>query len=125
MRWMDNRREDKREDMLMERNKREKEFQIKQETYRNFLNDLAHLETFPGENMDNFKREWTKTEVKVDLVATNNVRKCKENLQKELIDLAENNIKTKSAKISAEYLKSRDHLLDAIREDIDIFREKK
>lgn len=125
MRWMDNRREDKREDMLIERSKREKEFQIKQEIYKSFLNDLAHLETFPGEDMDNFKREWTKTEVKVDLVATDNVRKSKENLQKVLLELAEKNLKAKSAKISPEYLKTRDQLLDAIREDIDIFQAKK
>jgi len=125
MRWMDNRREDKREDMLLERNKREKEFQIKQEIYKNFLNDLAHLETFTSADMDDFKREWTKTEVKVDLVATDNVRKSKEKLQKELLTLAEKNLKAKSSKISEEYLKSRDALLDAIREDIDIFQANK
>lgn len=121
MRWMDIRRENKREDLLIERSKKEKGFQIKQELYKNFLNELAHLESFQYKDLDTFKKEWTKTEVKVDLVASENVRNAKEIVQEELMNIAEKNLKAGSATLSPNYLKNRDALLKAIREDIDIF----
>lgn len=123
IRWMDVRREDKRERLIMKQNKKEKEYQMKQELYRNFLGELAHLETFEQENIDDFRRAWTRMEVKVDLVASPRVRTAKEKLQKELLDLAEKNLKTKKTVMSEGYIQTRDELLNAIREDIDILQQ--
>lgn len=125
IRWLDVKREDKRERLVIEQNKREKEYQMKQELYRKFLDELADLETFEVNNINNFKRNWARIEVKVDLVASEKVRFTKEDLQKTLFDLAENNIKKKTTTISSDYIKTRDELLAAIREDIDIFQKKK
>lgn len=123
IRWMDVRREDKRERLIMKQNKKEKEYQMKQELYRNFLGELAHLETFEQDTIDDFRRAWTRMEVKVDLVASPRVRTVKETLQKELLALAEKNIKSKKDVMSEAYVKTRDEFLDAIREDIDILQK--
>lgn len=125
MRWMDNRREDKREDLLLERSKKEKEYQMKQEIYKNFLHELAELETFTQKSDDEFKRQWNRTEIKVDLIASQEVRDLKQQMQNELLDLAEKNIQSKSARLSDEYMNLRDELLEAIRKDIDILQPKK
>lgn len=123
IRWMDVRREDKRERLIMKQNKKEKEYQMKQELYRNFLGELAHLETFEQETIDDFRRAWTRMEVKVDLVASPRVRAAKEMLQKDLLALAEKNIKSQKTVMGDTYVKTRDELLDAIREDIDILQQ--
>ncbi|MCC7197616.1 hypothetical protein IT413_05500, partial [Candidatus Peregrinibacteria bacterium] len=94
MRWMDVRREDKREDLLMERSKKEKEYAIKQDIYRGFLDNLAHIETFQFKDLDTFKKEWTKMEIKIDLVASGKVRQAKDAIQAELLDVAEKNIRS-------------------------------
>ncbi len=125
MRWMDNRREDKREDLLLERSKKEKEYQMKQEIYKNFLHELADLETFTQKTDDEFKRQWNRTEIKVDLIASQEVRDLKHQMQNELLELAEKNIKSKSAHLSDQYMNLRDQLLEAIRKDIDILQPKK
>jgi hypothetical protein len=117
------RREDSREEIMNERHRKEKEHLMKQEIYKQFLNDLAHLETFSQKNIDNFRREWTKLEVKVDLVASPKVRESKEKLQSALLSLAEKNIKSGGATLGKEYIASRDALLDAIRKDIDIMQQ--
>lgn len=121
MRWMDVRREDKREDLLTERNRREKEFQMKQEIYKNFLNELAQLESFQYKDLDSFKKAWTKTEINIDLVASPAVRQAKDTVQAEMMAAAEQNLKSGAASLGSEYLRNRDALLQAIREDIDIF----
>jgi hypothetical protein len=121
MRWMDVRREDRREDLLADRDKREKEFQIKQEIYKNFLNELSELETFQHKDLDSFKRAWTKTEINIDLVASPKVRTAKDTVQNEMIAAAEQSFRTGAATLSPQYLQNRDTLLQAIREDIDIF----
>lgn len=123
IRWMDVRREDKRERLLIKQGRKEKEYQMKQELYRNFLGELAQLETFDFPGIDDFRRAWTRMEVKVDLVASPRVRDTKEKLQKELLALAEKNLKAGKAAIEASYMKTRDELLDAIREDIDILQQ--
>lgn len=120
-RHMDIRREDRKEETLMRRDKKEKEYQIKQEIYKDFLHELSQLETFNFDNLESFKKDWTKTEIKVDLVASPKVRAAKEMLQKELFNIAEKNLKSGSASLSTNYLRDRDSLLDSIREDIDIF----
>jgi len=121
MRWMDVRREDKREDLLIERSRREKEFQIKQEIYKNFLNELAQLESFQQKDLDGFKKAWTKTEINIDLVASPEVRRAKDIVQSEMMGAAEQNFKSGAASLGPDYLKNRDILLQAIRDDIDIF----
>lgn len=122
MRWMDVRREDKREDLLMERSKKEKEYAIKQDIYRGFLDNLAHIETFQFKDLDTFKKEWTKMEIKIDLVASGKVRQAKDAIQAELLDVAEKNIRSGAASLGESYIQNRDALLKAIREDIDIFQ---
>ena len=121
MRWMDVRREDRREDLLAERSRQEKEFQIKQEIYKNFLNELANLESFQQKDLDSFKKAWTKTEINIDLVASPKVRQAKDVVQAEMMASAEQNLRAGAAALNPEYLKNRDALLQAIREDIDIF----
>lgn len=121
IRWMDIRRDRKREVSMLEREKRDKEYQIKQELYRHFLNELAEIETFSQKSLDEVKRHWTKMEVKVDLIASDDVRSNKEKLQKALFTLAEKNLKNKAVSLPGSYINTRDELLKAIREDIDIF----
>lgn len=125
MRWMDNRREDKREDLLLQRHKKEKEYQMKQEIYKNFLHELANLETFAEKDLDEFKREWNRAEIKVDLIASEDVRELKQNIQDELLKLAEKNIKEKKSHLSNKFMEIRDNLLEAIRRDIDILQPQK
>ena len=122
MRWMDVRREDRREDLLIERSKREKEFQLKQDTYKAFLNELADLEAVHVKDLDSFKKAWTRTEIALDLVASPEVRQAKDAVQSELMATAEKSFKTGAVELSPDYLKNRDSLLQAIREDIDIFK---
>ncbi|MFC1750149.1 hypothetical protein ACFL2V_15220 [Pseudomonadota bacterium] len=122
---IENKREDNREDTMNERHKKEKEHMIKQEMYKQFLNDLSHLETFSQKSADNFKREWAKLEVKVDLVASPRVRETKEKLQHALLKLAERNIKSGETTLDKDYIAARDKLLDAIRQDIDIMQQSK
>jgi len=125
MRWMDNRREDKREDLLILRSKKEKEYQMKQEIYRHFLHELANLETFTHKELDEFKREWNRVEIKVDLIASEEVRDLKQQMQDELLSLAEKNISTKKSHLSDKFMEIRDALLEAIRADIDILQPQK
>ncbi len=120
MRHFDIQRENKREELLFQKERKEKAYQIKQEIYKNFLHELAQLETFNFNDFESFKKEWTKSEVKVDLVASMKLREAKEKLQLELFNIGEKNIKQNTAQLSPIYLKNRDILLEAIREDIDI-----
>ena len=122
MRSMDIRREDKKERMMMEQNKKEKQYAIKQEVYKNFLHDLAELETFEYKDIEVFKRDWTKAEIKVDLVASEDVREAKHKVKTELLAVAEKNIKNETTTVSDKYLKHRDDLLEAIRQDIDLLQ---
>lgn len=120
IRWMDIRREDKREKLLMEKNRREKVFQMKQEVYRTFLNELSNLEAFVQPDFATFKRDLTKTDIKLDLIASDKVREINENLKNILLLIAEKNYKSKSIELSEEYLNQRENLLEAIRSDIDL-----
>jgi len=122
MRWMDNMRDDKREDYLIERQKKEKEYHMKQEIYKHFLHELAELEMFNFKDDDNFKRAWNRTEMKVDLIASSEVRDVKKEFQDELLAIAKKNIKDRSAHLSDSYMVVRDKLLDAIRKDLDILQ---
>lgn len=122
MRNLDIKREEAREIAILEQSRKEKEYQIKQEVYRDFLKELAALETFHFKTIEEFKREWTKTEIKVDLVASGKLRDVKETLQAELYNIAEKNIKAATATLSPNYAKLREHLLDSIREDMGILK---
>ena len=122
MRSLDIKHEEEREKAFMEQNRKEKEYQIKQEVYRDFLKELAGLETFHFKTIEEFQREWTKTEIKVDLVASEKLRAVKETLQAELYNIAEKNIKAGTATLSPNYLKLRENLLDSIREDMGILK---
>jgi len=123
MRWMDNKRDDKREDFLIERQKKEKEYQIKQEIYKHFLHELAELETFNLKDVDNFKRAWNKAEMKIDLIASSEVREIKAEFQEELLAISEDNIENGTAHLNDEYMELRDRFLDAIRRDLDILQK--
>ena len=94
---------------------------MKQEIYKNFLNELANLESFQQKDLDSFKKAWTRTEINIDLVASQAVRTAKDIVQAEMIGAAEQNFRSGTAALSPQYLQNRDALLQAIREDIDIF----
>ncbi len=123
LRHFDLKREDQREAILVERRRKEKEYQIKQELYKVFLGELASLETFAYADQSEFQRDWIKTEVKLDLVASPEVRAVKEKIQKEIFALAEKNIGSKNLTLSPAYFGLRDELLQAIKKDIAIFQK--
>ena len=120
IRWMDVRREDKREKMWAEKERKEKTFRMKQEVYKNFLDELSELETFAKPDIDTFRRELIKTDIKLDLVASDEVRDTNEILKNLLMAIAEKNFKSKSIALTDEYLAQREVLLKEIRKDIDL-----
>ena len=120
IRWMDVRREDRREKMWAEKDRKEKTFRMKQEVYKNFLDELSDLETFSKPDLDTFRRELIKTDIKLDLVASEEVRETNENLKNLLMAIAEKNYKSKSIALTEEDLAQREVLLKEIRKDIDL-----
>lgn len=131
VRSMDIKREERKERALMERAKKAKEFKLKQEVYTTFISELASLENFltkKGDELselkdfEKFDREWTRIEIRVDLVASQTVQDLKEKLQKELFTLAKKSFETKgeSLVLSKAYMLDRSLLLQAIREDMEI-----
>lgn len=132
LRFLDVKREDKREEFFMMRERKEKEYQIKQEIYKNFLNDLGLIEAFlmhRAENthikdIESFNAEWTKIEIKMNLVCTSDMRRLLDSLQEELISLSKKRLEGNKVELAGEYIEKRDALLDAIREDMDLFQVK-
>ena len=132
VRSMDISREERKADADLQRAKKEKEFALKQEIYSVFISELASLENFISKktapsslnNLENFDNEWTRVEIKVDLVASAKVFDLKELLQEELMSLAKQKFTqkdpSKEISLTANYLKNRTALLEAIREDIEI-----
>jgi hypothetical protein len=130
LRFLDVRREDKREEAFMVRERKEKEFQIKQEIYKNFLTDLGLMEGFllhKSENVamkdvESFNAEWTKMEIKMNLVCSTKIRQLLDEVQEELLSIAKERFDGGKAELSQTYMAKRGELLDAIREDIDLFQ---
>ena len=135
MRSLDIKREERKEQAMQERMRKEKEFNLKQEIYSNFISELAALENFISkqgntsinpENFEKFDHEWTKIEIKVDLIASKKVYTLKEKMQKELFDLAKKRFASKEnakLELSSDYMGARQKLLQAIREDMEIFQK--
>ncbi len=129
LRFLDVKREDRREEAFMVRERKEKEFQIKQEIYKNFLTELGLMEGFllhKAENssmkdIESFNAEWTKMEIKMNLVCSTKIRTDLDEVQEELINIAKKRFEGGKADLNHEYLAKRGELLDAIREDIDLF----
>lgn len=130
LRFLDVRREDKREEAFMVRERKEKEFQIKQEIYKNFLTDLGFMEGFllnkaDAANMkdtESFNAEWTKMEIKMNLVCSAKIRQLLDELQEILVSTAQKRFEGGKVDLAGGYLEKRGELLDAIREDIDLFQ---
>jgi len=130
LRFLDVRREDKREEAFMVRERKEKEFQMKQEIYKNFLTDLGHMEGFllhkaddiNIKDTDGFGAEWTKMEIKMSLVCSPKIRQLLDELQEQLMDIAQKRFKGEKIELNKDYINKRGELLDAIREDIDLFQ---
>lgn len=132
IRRMDIRREERREDAEQERAKKEKQFALQQDIYSHFISELAAFENFLSKKgadlsvktLENFDNEWTRTEIKVDLVASDAVRELKNSLSKELMELAADKFaqkdSSKEVALSAEYTKNRSALLEAIRQEMEI-----
>lgn len=131
IRNMDIKREIRKEKAQLARAKKEKEFALKQEIYSEFISELASLENFISKktvnsdlkNLENFDHEWTRIEIKVDLIATPKVSEYKAVLSEELINLAKLRFSKKDSQevtLSDNYKKDRDLLLEAIREDMEI-----
>ena len=132
LRFLDVKREDKREELFLVRERKEKEYQLKQEIYKNFLTELGHLESFLLHKVDHpqlkdieaFNGEWTKMEIKMNLVCTAKIRQLLDEAQEDLMDTAKKRFSGSGVDLSADYLKHRSMLLDAIRTDIDLFQIK-
>lgn len=130
LRYLDVRREDRREELFMVRERKEKEFQMKQEIYKNFLTDLGQIESFllhKAENAnikdtESFNAEWTKMEIKMNLVCSAQVRQLLDEVQEELVTTAKKRFEGGKVALEAGYIGKRGELLDAIREDIDLFQ---
>jgi intracellular sulfur oxidation DsrE/DsrF family protein len=132
VRSMDIRREERKEDAALERAKKEKAFNLKQEIYSLFISELASLENFLTKksantalkNLENFDNEWTRIEIKVDLVASPAVQTLKDHLQEELMNLAKKRFSSKDSAqeitLTDSYMENRTALLQAIREDMEI-----
>lgn len=134
MRSLDIKREKRNEKTMLERQRKEKEFNLKQEIYSHFISELATLENFISkqgttsvnpENFEKFDHEWTKIEIKVDLIANKKVYDLKEKMQEELFALAKTRFSNKEnikLQLSSDYMNARQKLLEAIREDMGIFQ---
>jgi hypothetical protein len=132
IRRMDIRREERKEEADLEKSKKEKAFVLKQEIYSDFISELAALENFLAKKntsaglktLDTFDNEWTRIEIKVDLVASDKVRELKNLLSEELINLAKEKFAQKDSSreisLSSAYMDNRTSLLEAIREDMEI-----
>ena len=135
MRSLDIKREKRSEQTMLKRQKKEKEFNLKQEIYSHFISELATLENLiskqgiSSNNPDNFEKfdyEWTKIEIKVDLIANQKVYDLKEKMQEELFELARKKFASKEnikLQLSSDYMSARQKLLEAIREDMGIFQK--
>lgn len=130
LRFLDVRREDRREEAFMLRERQEKEFQLKQEIYKNFLTDLGLMEGFLLHKSENAKikdveslnAEWTTMEIKMNLVCSPAIRQLLDELQEELLGAAKKRFEGGKVELGEQYLAKRGELLDAIREDIDLFQ---
>jgi len=118
MRWMDVRREDRREQFQEAKSRRDKEYTMKHETYRLFLADLAELESTQPKNYENLKKGWARAEINLDLAASDNVRLAKDTFKKNLLSAIEKANKSGMLVFDDSYAKSRDELISAIRADI-------
>jgi len=133
IRNMDIKREERKERADTERARKEKEFSLKQEIYSQFISELATLENFISKkasgkpslaNFENFDNEWTRIEIKVDLISNDQVQALKDALSEELMGLAKERFSSKEVGkeivLSKEYMKDRTALLEAIRQDMEI-----
>lgn len=132
VRYMDIKREERKELSSIKKAKKEKEFYLKQEIYSKFISELASFENFltkkasnlSVKNLDNFDDEWTRTEIKVELIASPKVSDLKDRLSEELINLAETKFSQKDSSkelsLSETYMNNRTALLEAIRQDMEI-----
>lgn len=133
IRNMDIKREGRKELADMEKARKEKEFSLKQEIYSQFISELATLENFITKKatgktslmtLENFDNEWTRIEIKVDLISNDQVQKLKDALSDELMGLAKERFSAKEGSkeiiLSQEYMKDRTALLEAIRQDMEI-----
>lgn len=130
LRFLDVRREDRREEAFMVRERKEKEFQLKQEIYKNFLTDLGSMESFllnktedsAIKDVESFNAEWTKMEIKMNLICSTTIRQLLDEVQEELIAIAKSRFAGGKVELGTKYINKRGELLDAIREDIDLFQ---
>lgn len=123
MRWMDVRREDRREDYISEKSRHEKELALKHETYRDFLVTLAGLEAMRPKDFKEFKKDFAQAEISLDLAASEEVRRAKDLFKASLLTATEKAYETGSPAFDPTYGENRDKLIGAIRADIDIFRQ--
>jgi len=118
MRWMDVRREDRREEFQEAKTRRDKEFAMKHETYRLFLSDLAGLESFRPKDYETFKKDWAQTEINLDLAASDEVCTAKETFKTALMSATEKAYGSGAPAFDPSYAENRDKLIEAIRTDI-------
>ena len=132
LRFLDVKRENKREELFMVRERKEKEFQIKQEIYKGFLTDMGRIEGFllnksdvdNIRDIDSLNAEWTTMEIKMNLVCSKEIRTLLDEVQEEIMTIGKKRFSGGKVELTGAYLDKRSELLDAIREDIDLFQNK-
>ena len=131
LRYLDVKRENQREELFMVRERKEKEFQIKQEIYKGFLTDMGRIEGFllnksPVEHLkdiESLNAEWTTMEIKMNLVCSLSIRTLLDEVQEEVLAIGKKRFAGGKVELGPAYLDKRGELLDAIRKDIDLFQQ--
>ena len=69
---------------------------------------------------DSLNGEWTKMEIKMNLVCSSKIRMLLDEVQDELLTIAKKRFDGGKVELGKNYLTKRGQLLDAIREDIEL-----
>lgn len=131
IRHLDIKREERRDFAETERDRKARHFALQQEVYSTFITELANFESILTkkdfktdiDTLEEFQGEWTKTEIKVDLVANNQVIKLKNQLSTIILGLAEEKFlskKNKNIVLEEDYIMLRNNLLENIRQEMGI-----
>ncbi len=131
IRYLDVKRDQRRDDFLRKREQLSREYKLKRDVYTAFISDLAQLESFVTKGFDeteklqdfeNFEQEWTKTEIRLNLIGSDSILNLENELQSELFSLAKKRFSKKDGDIQLtdEYMYKRTELLEAIRQDMGI-----
>ena len=83
---------------------------------------LQKSENAKIKDVESLNAEWTTMEIKMNLVCSPAIRRLLDELQEELLAAAKKRFEGGKVELGEQYLNKRGELLDAIREDIDLFQ---